>query len=543
MTSPPGFRGPFRTDLRARAAYAEGGGIYRVVPEAVAVPADTSDVLVLTGWAGRAGKQLIPRGAGSAMPGDNIGGGVMVDLTAMDGPRLRVDPARRSAATSPGIRLADLNTAAGRDGLRLPPDPSSSAFATAGGAVSTNAAGARSVKYGSVRRWVTALTLVTADAETIRLARGEPVPASGATARFAEADPFIQAGRSLVAQRTPRVRKNSSGYALGEYLASGDLIDLVIGAEGTLGFVTEVEWRLDRVPEVRAGLRVSLARLDDLTEAVEALLPLGPSALELLDRSFLDLVRASPGHAAEVAGLPGQVILLVEFEGSDPRTIRGVVGDAVRRLRTLASDVETAITPEEERRLWALRHAASPIIADLPPDRRSLQVIEDGCVPVQRTGEYIAGVRQAAAELEIPVVIFGHAGDGNVHVNILPDITRPGWEDDAARLLDSVTRLVAGLGGVPSGEHGTGRLRARYLEGIYGPEMMGLFRRVKDAFDPAGIFNPGIMLPDAREPVSDLKAGIRSVPIPDDIAAALREIEKRGGYRTDRLGLAGEDKG
>jgi FAD/FMN-containing dehydrogenase len=533
MLPPPALRGTFRADARARAAYSEGAGIYRILPQAVARPADPGDLKKLIEWAAANKVALIPRGAGSAMGGGNVGDGLIVDLTGLP-KQLLVDPSSRTAVTSCGVTLQDLQAAAALHGLRLPPDPSSSRWATLGGMVSTNAAGARSVRYGSVRRWVRALSLLTREGELVRLRRG----ISSKIDRHTEQT--LQTAAPLIRSRFPETRKNSSGYALDEYLASGDVIDLIIGAEGTLGIVTEIEWELDEVPRYRGGMRVQLPSLRPLSEVVTALRGYEPSAVELLDRSFLDLLGEQRLTEAGLgAGI--EALLLVEFERKDAEDLRSVISDAVRGVRSWALSVETAYTSAEAERLWNTRHAASPILANLGESRRSLQVIEDACVPLGRVSEYIEAVRRLAGDIEVPVVMFGHAGDGHIHVNLLPDIQKPGWETKLVTLLNEVTTKVIQLGGTPSGEHGDGRLRAGMLLNVYGAEIMELFQKVKDSFDPLGIFNPGIILPSGEPPISRLKVGSGAVPIPSDIEKALREIELRGGYERNRLELAGQE--
>jgi FAD/FMN-containing dehydrogenase len=539
MLPPPAIRGVFRTDERARAAYAEGAGIYRILPAAVCLPADRLDLVSLVGWASTHRVPLVPRGAGSAMGGGNVGEGVIVDLTGL-GRVLEIRPTDRTAVTSANITLAELNTAADAHRLRLPPDPSSGRFATLGGMVSTNASGARTVRYGSVRRWVQAIELVTAAGEVLELRRGggsgDP---SAETVRRIEAEvaPAVAAAHGLIAARFPKTRKNSSGYALEDWIASGDLLDLVIGAEGTLGFVTRIDWRLDTQPAHRAGLRVELRSLDDLVKVVAALLACEPSAVELLDRTFLELVSHTDIGEAFAAV---EAMLLVEIERDDPRALRQAVAQAADTVRPWAAAVDTALTAESATRLWELRHAASPILAGLPEDRRSLQVIEDACVPLERMGDYIRTVRRVTSARDIAAVIFGHAGDGHVHVNLLPVVGRPGWEQGVAGVLEEVSEAVLRLGGTPSGEHGDGRLRAGLLQRIYGDEIVGLFRRVKLAFDPLGILAPGVILPSGEPAITRLKVGRQAVPIPDDIARALREIERTGGYGRPRLELAGD---
>src|ERR687889_2054910 len=180
---PPDIKGVYREDSRARSAYAEGAGIYRILPRAVCLPIDHEDLVRVVQWAADHRVPLIPRGAGSAMGGGNVGDGVIVDLTRLSGQRLAIDAAEREAVTGAAVTLAQLTAAAAGHGLRLPPDPSSGSWATLGGMVATNAAGARSVRYGSVRRWVESLTLLTADGEPVTLRRGAP-PSSGPPGRF-----------------------------------------------------------------------------------------------------------------------------------------------------------------------------------------------------------------------------------------------------------------------------------------------------------------------------------------------------------------------
>jgi FAD/FMN-containing dehydrogenase len=514
------------TDPRIRAAYAEGAGVYRIVPQAVALPRDTAELGVLLRWAAASGTPLVPRGSGSGMPGGNLGAGVIVDCSAGFG-GVSVDPLRRVARAGAAATWAQVSDAARRHGLRLPPDPSSGAFATCGGMVMTNAAGPRSVRYGSVRRWVEALDIVGVDGEARSIKR------EGGTGT-GEAFALDEHARRLIEAKFPKTRKNSSGYAFDEYARSGDELDLLIGSEGTLACVTAVEWRLEPIPPDQAGVALGFRDLAALGEAVPYLVALNPSAVELLDRTLLSFVEdagaVTPGLAC---------LLLVEFERETSAAARGAVGDAVRGLRHLTAHVETAVDRAGLERLWAVRRLASPALARLPETQRSLQVVEDGCVPLERLGDYIAGLRAAAAARDVPVAIFGHAGDGHVHVNALPDTTRAGWLDALRGLYDDVADLLLRLGGTPSGEHGDGRLRAGLLPRFFGPEVMALFRELKRAYDPRSILNPGVILPAADwQPLADLKVGAAAAAIPDDIAARLRDVERSGGWAVPKPELA-----
>jgi FAD/FMN-containing dehydrogenase len=522
LTTPPAA---VLTDPRIRAAYAEGAGIYRIVPAAVAAPRGIEQLQELVRWANGTQTPLVPRGAGSGMPGGNVGHGVVVDLSLGFG-WLAPNWRKRTVWTGASVTWAELSEAARPFGLRLPPDPSSGAFATSGGMAATNAAGPRSVRWGSVRNWIEAVEIVEADGTTRRVERG----VQGTAHWHCDA-----AARDVVRERVPRTRKSSSGYALDRYAESAEELDLLIGSEGTLALITAVEWRLDTTPPDASGAILGFGSLEALADAVPFLVALNPSAVELLDRTFLGFVREGGADLpAELAG-----VLLVEFERETATAARGVVGDAVRGLKTLTSYVETAVDRTGLDKLWAVRRLASPALARLPETQRSLQVIEDGCVPLEQLGTYINGIRAAAERHHVPVAMFGHAGDGHVHVNALPDTTRPGWKEALGALFVEVTDLLLRLGGVPSGEHGVGRLRAGLLERFYGPEVMALCRALKRAYDPQGILNPGVILPaDDWAPLNNLKVGPDAVPIPDDIAHRLRDTERDAAWSVPKRDLA-----
>jgi FAD/FMN-containing dehydrogenase len=547
---PPGFRGSFLTEPRARALYSEGAGPLRIVPAAVALPHDRDDVATLVRYAAAEGLPLIPRGAGTGMPGHNIGPGVVVDLRALDRPA-RV-ALTGSANVGAAVTCGVVNKIAAHFGMRFPPDPSSAAWCTVGGMVATNAAGARSLRSGSVRRWVRGIEIVTADGEVGWLPRADarrqhrfPTPAErrelaerlALEDRMQNLQPRLEQARAEVAARFPRTTKNSAGYALDQYLASGDLLDLVIGAEGTLGIVTRVELQLERAPHAVGTLVVALADLALLGGTIELLLGISPSSIELLDRTFLDL--AGP-DAAPVPMDGVQAVVLVDLEGPDAASVGERLDEADRLVRPRAAATRAGLDPDTRAALWRIRHAASPALAALPDHRRSLQLVEDGCVPVPQLGAYVEGLRAASAELDVPLVIFGHAGDGHLHVNALVDT---GWADLVPRLealLARVTGLVLALGGTPSGEHGDGRLRASALAALYGPAVTALFTDVKRAFDPAGIFNPGVILPTGPA-LAHLKVGTGAAAVPREVADALRARERIGAW--DRPPLTLLDQG
>jgi FAD/FMN-containing dehydrogenase len=442
--------------------------------------------------------------------------GLILDLTCLDHGRVTIDVNARIARVAPGTTGAAINVAALPHRIRFAPDPSSLRFATSGGMVSTNASGARSYRTGSARRWVAGLDIVTAEGNLLSLDRGKPAPGVSEVLRFErDVAPKLRAARAIIRNRFPRTRKNSSGYALEAWLDSDDLVDLFIGAEGTLGVITGVRWALESIPESRGGLRVAVDDDDKLMAALGADPETGPAAVEMLDRTFLKFVAESLSASTRQLALPrhrhsaGRVRrgLPPRCSGPSPRSGPGSIRSRTRPrpgsvpLRWPRSG-ESATPRARCWRGWETSAARS---------RSSKTAV----CPVERLADYLAALREVPARYGVEVVIFGHAGDGHLHVNLLPDTTRPGWEKTVAAIFEEVTAVQVELGGTTTGEHGDGRLRAAAVERVYGPEVVGLFRAVKHAFDPSNLLNPGVKLPAASDqppesdsPISRLKVGV-----------------------------------
>jgi len=540
-TRPTGFHGLFRTDFLARSVYSEGAGIGRVVPSAVAVPRDPDDVAELIRWAHAEGVAVVPRGSGSGMAGGAVGSGLMVDLSRLDQLQA-VDPVRRRVWAGPGVTRARVQSAAREHGLRFPVDPSSGAFCTVGGMAATNAAGAHTLRLGATRSWVTALDCVFDDGSRATVRRGSPLPVDvPAIRRFLE----NVHDRVLTAPSRERshigVRKDSSGFALSDYARSGELVDLLIGSEGSLAIFVGLELALAPLPAATSSVLAEFGSLENAVDAASRARRAGASACELLDRTFLDFAAQAAGNIPVVHGA-SEAVLLVEVEAPDHASAVVAAAALEREFDSSgAVRVVLALDPVAEAALWSLRHAASPILARLDPALKSMQLIEDGAVPPERLPEYVRGTRAALVHRGVRGVIFGHAGDSHVHVNALIDVRLPDWRSRAAGLLDDVTGLVSRLGGTISGEHGDGRLRTPLLDRVWSPESMALFRDVKRAFDPRGILNPGVKVPEAGQTsLGDVKYDPALPPLPASAREALDSIERERAWSCFRLSLVGE---
>jgi FAD/FMN-containing dehydrogenase len=536
LTAPPGFRGVFRTDDLARAVYSEAAGVARIIPAAVAVPADAEDVVTLVRWAAASRTPLVPRGSGSSMANGALGEGVIVDLVRLD----RVGaPGKgmRSIEVGASVRRDRVEQVAARDGLTFPIDPSSSGFATLGGMCATHAAGARSLRYGPLRSWVNGAECVFADGSRAWLRRGQPDPAVPALQRFTESvAPRVRAA-DPAALHHEGVRKESSGYALHAWRASGESLDLILGSEGTLAMIMAVELRLTTVPLSTASLLAGFPDLEGAAAAAASLVAHGAQAVELLDRSFLEIAASEGTELPLPKGL--EAVLIVEAE-----VAAGV--DATQRMRALqgwceaggATHVEVATGIEDELRLWGLRRAASPILNRLAPRLRSMQLVEDGCVPPARFAEYVRGVREALARARFRGVIFGHAGDAHAHVNALVDVVEQDWRARVERLVADVTALVERLGGTLAGEHGDGRLRTPLLARTWSADALALFAATKQAFDPDGILNPGVKVPlRGAKPLDAIKYDPDLPPLPAAAREALDQVVRDKAWSRHRLDL------
>ncbi len=543
---PAGFRGHYRDDSLARAVYSEAAGIGRIVPAAVAVPADADDVVTIVKWASERSLSLIPRGSGTGMASGAIGPGVIVDLSRMNSIG-EVDVNARSVWVGSGALRGDVNRQAALSGLRFPVDPSSGEFCTIGGMASTNAAGSHSMLLGAMREWVLAVDCVFEDGSRAVIERGavadDALLQIPAISRFkSEARPLLIDLPDGVGSH-PGVAKESSGYAIASFARSDEVLDLLVGSEGTLAIIVGVKLRLDPVPGGTAGVLAAFASLDDAVAAAITARAAGAVACELLDRTFLDVAASGEGQprVAALASVPAgtEAVLLAEVEAESTYDAAGMadeLGEAFRAFR--ATHVKVAHTAADQLEIWELRHSASPILAKLDPSLRSMQFIEDSAVPPDRVAEYVRGVREAMDRRGMRGVIFGHAGDAHVHVNPLIDVSLPDWRSQVDGLLEDVVALTADLGGTLSGEHGDGRLRTTLLPRVWDSRSIDLFNVVKTAFDPRGILNPGVKvgLPDQRA-VADVKYDPLLAPLPPAARRALDIVADKKAYATLRLDL------
>jgi FAD/FMN-containing dehydrogenase/Fe-S oxidoreductase len=537
-------------DDLGRTLYSTAACIYQIRPLGAVVPRHEADVLAVLDYARRHQIPITARGGGSGLAGQTLGRGIVLDFSRHFRSIGEVDTAARTVRVGPGVVPARLNRHLARSGLHFAPDPSSSDWCTIGGMVANNAGGSHTVGHGATRDNVASLRMVLADGQVIETrpltraglaalpAAGGPAEAGGAHQRLAAGlMRLVDQRRDVIEARQPRTRRNSSGYALREAL--GETIDLgkvLIGSEGTLGLVLEATLRLTPLPRAKA---TALVLFDDLEKAgagVVEILRHSPAAVELLDRTFVEVVRdADPGLAST---LPSgtEAILIVELDGDDPLEVSDRLGrlqQAIAGRLRLATEVRRSTRPEETAKIWAIRKAASPILSRREGRERNTRFIEDAAVHPEKMAEFVSRLRALLRRHELKAAIFGHAGDCNLHCNPLMNQKDPRDLSRMEAVAEEHVDLVVGLGGSLSGEHGDGRLRTPYLKRAYGP-LTDVFTEVKRLFDPEGLLNPGIIVHDGSYGLTDdLRYGARYQRTPTatglDTDLWQNEIEKCHG--------------
>jgi glycolate oxidase len=439
-------------DVLAAGSRDQGAWVVPGLAAALVRPRTTSEVARTVRAAASEGAPLVPRGAGSGLSGGAtaIDGCVVVDLSGMDR-ILEIDEEERLAVVEPGVINADLDAAARAMGLWYPPDPASRGFSTIGGNVATNAGGLCCVKYGVTRDWVASLELCLPDGET-----------------------FVT-GRNT--------RKDVSGY---------DLTSLVVGSEGTLGIVTRVTLRLRPRPAPPATTIAMFPTLASAGTAVQRLTQRYiPSLCELVDgptiRAIDDWRRMSLDRDAAA-------MLVLQTDERDP-VLRQGDATAMASVCVDAGATATHVSadPDESELLLEARRLAYPAI-----ERLGEPLLDDVGVPIGQLAGYLQDVEDIARRHEVRVLTFGHAGDGNLHPTIVTDRDDPDARRRGQAAFDGLLAAAVARGGTVSGEHGVGRLKTAPAAGQRGAVAEQIHRRIKAAFDPDDLMNPGTLIETSR---------------------------------------------
>ncbi len=420
------------------------------LPDVIVHPASAAEVSRVLRLANAEKIPIFPRGAGSGFSGGALpkGGGIVVVTTRMNR-IIRIDSDNLVAEVEPGVVTEQFQQAVEKLGLFYPPDPASLKFSTLGGNVAENAGGPRAVKYGVTRDFVMGLEVVLPSGEIIRTG-GETY-------------------------------KGVVGY---------DLTRLLVGSEGTLGIITRIIFKLLPYPDAKKTMLAVFDAIDGAAQAVSTIIrgKIIPTTLEFMDHATIQCVerRFSLGLPAE-----GRAVLLIEVDG-DRELIEKQAGKIHELIKPLGLvQFRVAQDAAESEQLWKVRRLVSPSLRDVNPDKYN----EDIVVPRSKVPEVIRRIERISQNYGIPIVNFGHAGDGNLHVNVMIDKELPGMEEKAHGAIKEIFQAALDLGGTMSGEHGVGLSKAPYIPLELSPVQIATMQAIKKALDPNNILNPGKMFP------------------------------------------------
>ena len=514
----------FLSDLRAlidvdsssgtRARYSSDAGLTRIPPLAVAFPRTPEQAIAAFDLARAHGVPLTARGGGTSCASNAIGPGLVLDFSRHMNRVISIDPEARTATVEPGCVGSTLQAAAAKHGLRFGPDPSSQNRATIAGMVANNACGPHATAWGRTSDNIVSLDCVDGQgrrftATTSHDSELNDVPGLAS---------LIDSNLAPIRTQLGRFKRQVSGYSLEHLTPEGgrNLAAMLAGSEGTLVLILSITVRLVPLPDAPVLAALGYRSMIEAADDVPALLAHSPLAVEGMDRRLVDVVRAHKGPGAVPALPEGEGWLLVEVgaPGED-------VTASLERARALCADsaaIDTVVYPPgaQASALWRIRADGAGLGGRTPPDgegggdQQAWPGFEDAAVPPENLGAYLRDFTALMEEFDIDGLLYGHFGDGCVHVRLAMPLETPEGVAHSRAFLQSAARVCAAHGGSVSGEHGDGRARGELLRFMYSPDMLDLFARVKHVFDPANLLNPGVLAAPMDEATAASRARART---------------------------------
>ncbi|MDB5182111.1 MAG: hypothetical protein JWP13_874 [Candidatus Saccharibacteria bacterium] len=514
--------GEVMTSPDARRYFATDGSILALLPSIIVYPQNENDIRKACRFTWQLAERgrvipMTPRGAGTDQGGGALGTGIMMAFPAHMNRVIEFDSKSGVVIVEPGLNYGKLQQTLQTHGRFLPPFPASYEYSTVGGAVANNASGEKTVKYGSTIDYVRGLRVVLANGEVIdtyRLNKRELNKKLGLSTFEGEIyrslDTLLDENKTVIESMVRSTTKNAAGYNLADIKRKDgtfDLTPLFVGSQGTLGVISEITMETE-VYNPQTTLIV--AHFDTMEDVQAAVIEIkekvdAPSAIEMVDKHLLEQVEAiNPNQLKGTVEAPyPAAVLLIEFDDGD-RAQHKNVKKAKKILERYTSKVQEETDPQAQEKLWKIRHSSATVVTHNAGTRKALPIIEDGIVPLDKFREYITGVYDIFSRLRLEVAVWGHAGDANLHMQPYLDLNQVGDRQQVFRLMDEYYNLVISLGGSTSGEHNDGRLRAPYLEKMYGSEVYNLFRKIKKVCDPYGTMNPGVKLDVSLESIKPM---------------------------------------
>ena len=514
----------FLTDLRAlidvdsstgtRARYSSDAGLTRIPPLAVAFPRTPEQALAAFDLARAHGVPLTARGGGTSCASNAIGPGLVLDFSRHMNRVVSIDPETRTATVEPGCVGSTLQAAAAKYGLRFGPDPSSQNRATIAGMVANNACGPHATAWGRTSDNIVSLDCVDGRGRRFTATTGR----DSALRDVPGLASLIDSHLAPIRTQLGRFKRQVSGYSLEHLTPEGgrNLAAMLAGTEGTLVLILSITVRLVPLPDAPVLAALGYRSMIEAADDVPTLLAHSPLAVEGMDRRLVDVVRAHKGPGAVPALPEGEGWLLVEV-GAPGENVTASL-ERARALCAASAAVDTVVYPpgEQASALWRIRADGAGLGGRTPPDgagggdQQAWPGFEDAAVPPESLGAYLRDFTALMEEFDIDGLLYGHFGDGCVHVRLAMPLETPEGVAHSRAFLQSAARICAAHGGSVSGEHGDGRARGELLRFMYTPEMLDLFARVKHVFDPDNLLNPGVLASPMDEAEAASRARVRN---------------------------------
>lgn len=498
------IRGDVLIEDWQRAMYATDASCYEIVPTCVVIPKGKEDVVQVVRYAYEHKMPLTARGGGSGLAGQALTKGIVIDFSTHLNRILQFDEESSTITVETGVYKGDVDAYLKARGKFLPPDPASSQYCTIGGLIATNGAGPHTVKYGNMIQYVVSLEVVLPNGEVIMT---HPVAIDSSefklilSAKTLEGEIYrklhelLEKHGETIRMAQPKVRKNVCGYRLERVINDGyfDLGQLIVGSEGTLGIILEAKMRVLDIPKATS---LALLYFDDLEKMDVAvgkigLLKFTPSAVEFFDQAVIERAKAVYPEIARSVPSETHVALAVEFDGNGREEVESQL-DAAKPFLNSCDAISVEFGSERKRveQLWQIRKKAVGLVMKIRGKRKPLWFVADIVVPAIHLGKFIGRIHDTCAKYGFEAVVYGHAGDGHMHIRPLLSLQDEKEINLVTKVAQEIFELGTSLGGSISGEHGDGLARSEYTRLVYGQEVADLFMRVKNLFDSRGIMNP-----------------------------------------------------
>ncbi|MBZ5495248.1 MAG: FAD-binding protein [Acidobacteriia bacterium] len=515
----PDFSGEIRTDRFSRLLYSTDASIYQIEPLAVLVPRGHDDVAAAVSLAARHRLPLLPRGSGTSLAGQTVGSAVVIDFSKYMNRILDANFEERSVRVEPGVILDQLNAFLQKSGWRYPPDVATSNRATIGGMIGNNSSGSHSILYGITQDHVRRTRVLLATGEEagfgeLSLQEWERRAALDTYEGriYRSVSRLVAENRDEILARYPKIMRRVGGYNLDSVLDArgGNLSRLIVGSEGTLATCTETVLNLTREPRAKGLDIVHFSDLIAALEALDEILALQPSAVELIDKMLLDLTRLQPAFARKMTFVQGNpdAILIVEFFGETDEEVESKFARLEQRLRTSGRGTMfiRSLHPDDQANVWAIRKAGLGLLSSMRGDAKPISFVEDTAVAPELLSEYVRRFRQILQRFDARAGYYGHASVGCLHIKPIINLKETAGVRKMLDISAAVKDLVVEFKGAMSAEHGDGIARSQWNRELFGERLYAAFRQLKEAFDPAGIMNPGKIV-DAPPMTSHLRYG------------------------------------